>query len=863
LVKKRIIVAGWDERRGRATIQVSHESLVRGWNKLREWIDAAEQDFLLWRQDLRWKLVTWTVRGGAKRFLLDEQSLQEAQSWVEKRFDDLLEDEEHFIEMSSLVRQRELEERAWREEKERVESEREKDAREKEEEAKNRRRRWKIALGLTMLMFVFWLQWHMQRTRQEALRSRSVALSAEALRLAERDFDLALLLALQANRIAETAEARGALLELMAGSPHLQAFLPHTEKTVRATAFGPKGEIATGGAGKVYLWSSERGVPLRPPLKILPANQILGLAFSQDGTFLAASSESGGVYLWNLRTGESLDPIETEEPVRTLAFSSEGLLAGGSASGKAKIFVWNTSGKLLHALPTQGKWISGLAFGPGSALASAIEDTTVSLWDARIGQKLWSAQIEQGESALGLSFQLDGKLLVSAGTTLYLWDVATGRHVGSPCALAFGKDDGITSVAFSRDGAMVASGHLDRKIRLWDVPVVGRCRLTSTLTGHNGFVWSMAFGHGKRLVSGGDGGDVVLWKVNAPSSPFSRIIEKTRGLATLAVSPIEHLVAIGDSLGRLYFYRYDGHRAGKVKALKSRYQNSVNQLVFHPDGQVLASGGKDGRVLLWEVQTRRILGILRSPRPGSVDPIRSLVFCPEDGAWIAAGTKEGQLVVWHLESTGYAQQSFSGHVGQLPDLAFVPGTGCRRLVTAGYDRRLLLWDLEQEKWIEEIPDAHAEAITSLAFGQDGLLVSGSYDGYVRLWNVGDTLEPEGALNGPAVFDLAFSRDGRTLAAAGVEGDAHQIFLWNMNTRTPIGRGFQSPTKVGSLAFDEEGSSLLTAGKETVLQWDLSPETWRSRLCMIVNREISEEEWKRYMAKDDYEPICAPVLTSPK
>jgi WD40 repeat protein len=496
-------------------------------------------------------------------------------------------------------------------------------------------------------------------------------------------------------------------------------------------------------------------------------------------------------------------------------------------------------------------------------LAAVIEDTTVALWDAGGGRQLWNSPIEPGETAVGVAFWPGGQLLATAGTAHYLWDVATGRRIGSPCALAFGKDDGVTSVAFSRDGTMVASGHFDRKIRLWNVPVVGRCRLTSPLTGHSGLVWSMAFGRGNRLVSGGDGGDVILWKTGASSSPFSRPIGKPRGLATLAVSPIERLLAVGDSLGRVSLYRYDTHPAGKVGQLKSRYQSSVNQLAFRPDGQVLASGGKNGKIVLWEIQSHRVMGILQFPNPGNADSIRSLSFCPEDGAWIAAGTKEGQLVIWHLENAGYAQQSFRGHIGQLFDLVFVPGTECQRLVTAGNDRRLLLWNLEQGKWIDEVPDAHAEAISSLAFGEDALLASGSYDGYVRLWDTGDTLEPEGTLNGPAVFDLAFSRDGSTLAAAGQEGDTHQVLLWNMETRTPIGRGFQSPAKIGSLAFDPEGLSLLTTGRETVSLWELSPQAWRSGLCKVVNREISEEEWKRYMAKDDYEPICSSLQTSPK
>jgi WD40 repeat protein len=175
-----------------------------------------------------------------------------------------------------------------------------------------------------------------------------------------------------------------------------------------------------------------------------------------------------------------------------------------------------------------------------------------------------------------VSFNGDGKLLASGHDdgTVILWDLATGRPkatlVGSPT-------ETVTSVAFSGDGRLLASGSLDAIIKLWQVPGV---ELKATLKGHKLPVSSVAFSpDGKQLASvGGDGLQSEEWE--EPPAPEYEM--KLWDVAT-----------------------------GRVKASAWGYTGQMFCVAFSPEGSLLATGdwqdyvwpaSGPGAVRLWDVQ---------------------------------------------------------------------------------------------------------------------------------------------------------------------------------------------------------------------------------------------------------------------
>ncbi len=113
----------------------------------------------------------------------------------------------------------------------------------------------------------------------------------------------------------------------------------------------------------------------------------------------------------------------------------------------------------------------------------------------------------------------------------------------------------------------------------------------------------------------------------------------------------------------------------------------------------------------------------------------------------------------------------------------------------------------------------------------------------------------------SVNSVAFSPDGATLASA--SGD-DTIRLWDVATGQPRTDPLRGHTdSVVSVAFSPDGATLASAsGDDTIRLWDVSVESWKRRICHIVNRNLTLDEWRQYMGEEPYERTC-PALPGPE
>jgi hypothetical protein len=164
-----------------------------------------------------------------------------------------------------------------------------------------------------------------------------------------------------------------------------------------------------------------------------------------------------------------------------------------------------------------------------------------------------------------------------------------------PGATLQGHTSWINALAISPDGRILASGSLDRTVRLWGLP---GGRVLTTLRGHTASIESLAMSPDGRVVaSGGWDHTVRLW-----SLPEGRLLTTLQGHA----APVE-------------------------------------SLAMSPDGQILASGGRDSTVLLWNLTARRLLTSLK----GHVETIGGLSISP-DGRVLVSGSKDRTIRLWSL-----------------------------------------------------------------------------------------------------------------------------------------------------------------------------------------------------------------------
>jgi WD40 repeat protein len=196
----------------------------------------------------------------------------------------------------------------------------------------------------------------------------------------------------------------------------------------------------------------------------------LALAFSPDGKILGSVAGMGGnkIELWDTATGGQLRSLEAY--AYDFAFSPDGkLIASGTGSEDGGgIALWDVlTGNKLWSREDHTSFVNSVAFSPdGKVVASGSADDTIKLWSVANGKLLRSIFVSPKALVNCIAFSPDGKTIVGGSyrdSMVRLWDVATGRPVGS---LA-GHTGKVNSVAFSADGKAIISGSGDGTIRLW------------------------------------------------------------------------------------------------------------------------------------------------------------------------------------------------------------------------------------------------------------------------------------------------------------------------------------------------------------------------------------------------------------
>ena len=784
-----------DTLEAETVIDISHESLMRVWDRLKTWADQEARSAQIYRR----VAATAVLHEAGQAGLWQDPDLQVALKWHEENQPNEVWARRYHPEFTSAL-----------------------DFLKKSKTARGRRR-WTLA-GITVFVFAALsglLVWALL-ARSDAKKQTIITAAVGAKDLLDTRPSDGLIAAIVSADDARQAYAseniplaiRASLIEaiqlLRVGGIPRNSWVAHNGEIVTSVAMSSDGQtIVTGGWDKtVRLWDKE-GKPIGEPFAG-HKNDVRSVAISSDGQTIA-SAGLDGILLWNRQGGEpkllSAQGIFTSVD---MTLDGQTFAVAGAYDG----FLINRNGTPLNHkkfgdLPESKPTIS--ISGDGQSVLR-FELGTVGLSDAK-GEDIWKRETEsekreeqdRNKGASSATISPDGQLIVIGYQNGYLrlWN-RQGK------ALMLDPEEGethegrVTCLAVSADGQTIVSGGDEGTVRLWDRDLTP---VGPALIGHDGRVNSVdVSADGTRIVSAGDDGMVRLWERRSPSGPVKVYDGKVH---SIAFSGDGQMIRTIGAEAKILQWDQNGDPA--QAAADARYGNqapaaaTVTAAAWSRDGQLLIIGRSDGKLL------RRNLRDTTSDKPFSEDHDGrgvTAIAVSDNGSVIVSGDENGVVRLWDREGRPIGQPS-KEHYGRIASVA-ISANG-QVIVSGGSDGKVLRWSPRGSvvspplNWSYSTGSGEAVAVSP-----DGqLIVSGSERGMMRIWDGQGKRIRVFKAHDANIDCLNFSPDGEMIVSGSDDGTMR---LWDAHGR-PIGKPSNgSNAKITAAAISPDGTTLVVGDR---------------------------------------------------
>lgn len=310
--------------------------------------------------------------------------------------------------------------------------------------------------------------------------------------------------------------------------------------------------------------------------------------------------------------------------------------------------------------------------------------------------------------------------------------------------------------------------------------------------------------------------------------------------------------------GRIFSGNYETLK-GKPTGYENPFPNRI--VALSPDENFLVNGTDSADVQIFDLRNTRTKPVLVKALTGSTIDIE---FLPGDAGFAVSKSDKTIALVNHL--TGKITTSVTLPF-QLKTLSVSPDG--KQLAGGTWGGELVIMDLPSMQYKVALKDTSAQ-ILSVKFSPDGKKIAyGTYElktkrGLVKMFDVASQRKDDRQFTGhrAGVYDVEFSPDGKLLASAGSDKRL-QMWVLDRPDDLPIvmdnNNGF-----IWDIAFAKGSDYLIAACHESEIRiWPTNPDILASQVCPKLNRNMTQDEWVKYVGSDiDYETTCPNLLIKP-
>jgi WD40 repeat protein/tRNA A-37 threonylcarbamoyl transferase component Bud32 len=487
-----------------------------------------------------------------------------------------------------------------------------------------------------------------------------------------------------------------------------------------------------------------------------------------------------------------------------------------------QVFLFDAkTGRLQRQFTAHEKQLGQVDFSAdGKRLLTTGDDTTARMWETATGKLLQVFRGHADTVAHAISDR-EGKMVITASVdgTARVWDPATGeelRRMQHPSR--------VYSLALGPKGTLLVTGGHDRVVRVWDV---ASGELKETLPGHTNEIDWIAFSpDGKYMVSGSQ--ELKIWD----GATFQELHTLPAASNWVGFGPGGHTVLAATTPhkgGEAYVVtRWEPATGNRLPDLTLNHRSGYGAFALTPDGRMLfairQTPDPEARVRAYDTETGKEL---LSEQEGHAGQVWSVAF-NKDATLLASGGNDRTVRLWHLDGQRNADGQppvhvLAGHAGLVWSVRFSPDG--KLLATGSLDRTIGLWDVARRKRIRTLR-GHSATFSRIAFAPDGrTIAAGQEDGAIRFWDTTSGVDTEVRIgHTAAVRCVAYSPNGKLLATGGVDRRVQVYALDDDRTE----QSFTLPNVVDNVAFSADGKLLAATTDDSnpsmLNVWDVA--TWK-------------------------------------